>query len=115
MINELSPGLDLSLAPAGFLPQAGGELIGQTLTDQKLAGIKFNQELKKAATDLEALHINNLLSELRSSEQAADDLFGGSLAQEFFKEMLDEQYAKLMADSGNFGLAQILVEQNKRT
>ncbi|MBL0691100.1 MAG: rod-binding protein [SAR324 cluster bacterium] len=96
------------------LNEAKDSAIEKKLSHIKEQNSKFNESLKKAAMELETLHINGLLKELRSAENSEDDLFGNSLAQEFYKGMLDEEYARIMAESSRFGLAKMVVEFNQR-
>lgn len=89
--------------------------INQQISNIKTENDKFNAELKKAAVDLESLHISQILKQMRASSDPQDDLFGDSLTKEFFTSALDGEYAKLMAESGGIGIAKMIIENNKRT
>lgn len=62
------------------------------------------RRLDRAAKDFEAVLIAQLLAPLFSSV-ATPAVAGGGKSEEFFKSLLQEAYARTMAEHGGFGLA----------
>lgn len=57
-----------------------------------------------AAKDFEAVFIAQMLAPLFSSVETPA-IAGGGKSEEFFKSLLQESYAKAMAERGGFGIA----------
>lgn len=81
--------------PHGTLPQSHG-----TPRDQ----------LAKAARQFEAIFVRQLLSEARKSNLGGDSLLGGQ-GLDTFRQMQDDRFAELAADTGAFGLAKMIEQQ----
>lgn len=60
--------------------------------------------LADAAKEFEAVFIAQMLSPLFNSV-STPEIAGGGKSEEFFKSLLQEAYAKAMADRGGFGIA----------
>ncbi|HEX8447350.1 MAG TPA: rod-binding protein [Sphingomonas sp.] len=75
---------------------------GVALTAQK-------DGLAKAAKQFEAVFLRQMIGSMRQAT-LADDVFGSS-ASEQFRDMQDGRLADNMADSGGFGIAQMLLKQ----
>ena len=72
---------------------------------------KQKEQLWDAALDLEALFVQQLISAMQRTVSREDGVFGQSKAEELFRGMLDEEWANLMAKSGDIGLARDLYDQ----
>ena len=59
---------------------------------------------REAAEELEGVFINTLIETMFSSVET-DGPFGGGHSEEVFRSMMNEQYAKSIAQSGGIGLA----------
>jgi flagellar protein FlgJ len=70
-----------------------------------------NSELYKASQDFEALFIKQMLDVMRKTIHKEDDLLGGGLGQDVYEDMLYNEYAKKMASTAQFGLADIIYKQ----
>ena len=80
----------------------------QQLTPDQQAALG---KLHKVATQFEGLFVGMLLKEMRKSE-SDDTIFGQkSNGEKIFGEMLDEQRAQSMANTGAFGIGAILERQ----
>ena len=73
--------------------------------------IDRNSELFKASQDFEALFIKQMLDVMRKTIHKEDDLLGGGLGQDVYEDMLYSEYAKKMASTAQFGLADIIYRQ----
>jgi flagellar protein FlgJ len=73
--------------------------------------IDRNSELYKASQDFEALFIKQMLDAMRKTIHKEDDLLGGGLGQDVYQDMLYDEYAKKMAATAQFGLADIIYKQ----
>lgn len=63
-----------------------------------------NARIDAAAKDFEAVFIAQMLAPLFSSVETPA-IAGGGKSEEFFKSLLQEGYAKAMAERGGFGIA----------
>jgi flagellar protein FlgJ len=73
--------------------------------------IDRNSELFKASQDFEALFIKQMLDVMRKTIHKEDDLLNGGLGQDVYEDMLYDQYAKKMASTAQFGLADMIYRQ----
>lgn len=71
---------------------------------------KAKARLKEVSYELEAIFVNQLLKEMRASVHKTG-LFNGGYAEEIYEGMLYDEYAKLIAKSDQFGLANQIYEQ----
>lgn len=74
---------------------------------------RYNAELKKASDGFEELFVHQLLKEMRKSIPKTGLLDGGR-GEEIFQDMLDENYAKVITESGGLGLSDVIYEANKK-
>jgi Rod binding domain-containing protein len=79
-----------------------------------LNGKKTEEDLKKAASDFEAVFVKQFLDVMDSTVQKSEFLHGGS-AEDTFKGMLNEQMAINIASNPNtsFGFAEQIYRQMK--
>ncbi len=71
---------------------------------------RSDAELKSASEQFEALLLNLMIREMRSTVPESV-LFNRSMAQEMFTGMLDEQVAVKMAANGGIGLGRLIFDQ----
>ena len=69
------------------------------------------EKLAETAKEFEAVFTAQLLSMMRDTASQTDFLGGNSTSMKIFNSMLDEQYALRMAESGQLGLADMLIRQ----
>jgi flagellar protein FlgJ len=74
-------------------------------------GIDRNSELYKASVDFEALFIKQMLDVMRKTIHKENGLLEGGLGQDVYEDMLYGEYAKKMASTAQFGLADIIYRQ----
>lgn len=67
-------------------------------------------QLREVAFQMEAMFINMMLKEMRATLHKTD-LFDAGFAQDVFEDMLYQEYAKTMAKTANFGLAEQIYHQ----
>jgi flagellar protein FlgJ len=67
--------------------------------------------LRAAATEFEVLFAKQMLNTMRATLNTENDMLHGGLAQEFFEDMLYEEYARMMAKTGDLGIADIIYNQ----
>ncbi len=75
------------------------------------ARIDRGSELYKASQEFEALFIKQMLDVMRKTIHKEDDLLGGGLGQDVYEDMLYDEYAKKMASTAQFGLADMIYRQ----
>ncbi len=66
--------------------------------------------LEKAAKEFEALMVEMMVREMRKNVPQSP-LLGESKGHQVFREMLDGEYVRLMAQRTDFGLSKMLVQQ----
>lgn len=92
-----SADMAMARAKAGLAAQNSAEK-NSTLSPEKLKAIDA------ASKDFEAVFLSEMLGHMFSSIQA-DPEFGGGDAENTWKGMMTEQYAKRIVDSGGIGLS----------
>jgi Rod binding domain-containing protein len=101
--------------PAG-LPDAA--LLQDTANAQRaksLAGKKPTRaEIEKTAVEFEAMFLSAMLQPVFASLKTGDSLFGGGHGESAFQPMLIDEYAKIMAKSGQLGVANMVRTQMLR-
>lgn len=88
--------------------QAGGETQGTQLTAAQQQAL---QKLHSAATQLEGVFLDMLFSAMRDTVPKQGIFGDQSMAEDTFQQMLDEQRAQSVAQSGSFGIAKVLEQQ----
>jgi flagellar protein FlgJ len=72
--------------------------------------IDKNSDLYKACVDFESLFLKQMLDVMRKSVPK-EGLLGGSLGQDIYEDMLYDEYAKKMAETAQFGIAEAIYTQ----
>lgn len=73
---------------------------------------KKDQELREVSSDFESLFVTQMMNAMRESVPESD-LLPKSNGEKVFRSMLDQEYAKMAAQSGKLGLGQMIYEQLK--
>lgn len=81
------------------------------LPEREAAPIR--EELREAAHQFEAILLRQMLASARSTDFGGNDLFGGE-GESTFREMRDERFAELTAQSGQLGFAAAIESQLAR-
>ena len=95
--------------------QANSQRVERNMIDTKNGlkiGEQSDEELKNASEQFEALLLNFMIKEMRSTVPESG-LFERSMAEEIFTGMLDEQMAGKMAKNGDVGLSRLIFDQLK--
>lgn len=79
----------------------------------KAVAAKEDKQLKEAAKQFEALFIYQMYSQMRESIDKGGLLDGG-LANNIFQGLLDQEVSIEAAETGSFGLADLIYKQLKR-
>lgn len=69
-----------------------------------------SSKLYKVSQEFEAIFIKQMLNVMRKSVSKSGLLDGG-MAEEIFEDMLYDEYAKKMAVTGSFGIADMIYKQ----
>jgi len=81
---------------------------------QKVQSEKDDKKLREACQELEAVFVNQLLRQMRATVPRGG-ILEESTGSQIYREMLDEEYSKLIAKSpGNLGIGEMLYKQLKR-
>lgn len=70
------------------------------------------KKLKEACQQMESIFLHKMITQMRNSIPKSE-FFPTSKGEEIFQDMLDEEYAKSMAQAGGIGLADMLYQQLK--
>ena len=73
------------------------------------AKAKQLEKLKGAAQQFEAVFLRQMIGSMRQAK-LSDDILGGA-ATDTFREMSDSKLADSMAETGGFGIAEMLLKQ----
>lgn len=84
-------------------------IAGRSANGKKLS----DEEMREVGTQFESLLLHQLLTTMRKTIQKSD-LFGESSAQRIYDDMFDEKMAATVAESGQTGLANAIIEEIKR-
>lgn len=71
---------------------------------------KNSMAIKKAAREFESLFVGMMLKSMRETV-GKDTLTGGGHGEEVYRALLDQEYAKAVAENGSLGLARIIEKQ----
>ncbi len=77
----------------------------------KKPAIDKSSDLYKACQDFEAIFIKQMLDVMRKTVHKEDDLLNGGMSQDIFEDMLYDEYARKMAQTAQFGLADTVYRQ----
>lgn len=91
----------MPIDPIAGLPEANEQGVNRQLS---------NSELKEACQAFESVFVTYMLKEMRGTVSEGGLLEGGP-GQSMYKEMLDEEYAKSISESGSLGLADLMYQQ----
>ncbi|MBI4082013.1 MAG: rod-binding protein [Candidatus Lambdaproteobacteria bacterium] len=107
---RLDLGIADSLSPA--MARAQSELAKVRAQAAALARNKDDdpKAVRAMAQEFEALLIEQMIHAMRQGEPEAQ-LLEPSRGEQVFREMLDGEYARLLAQRGGIGLADLLVQQ----
>ncbi|MBZ0217898.1 MAG: rod-binding protein [Fimbriimonadaceae bacterium] len=83
---------------ANSLPAASANAHAASGADQS------KEQARKSAVEFEGVFLSLMLKEMFSGVQSEGDFTGG-FGEEMFRDMLSEQYAQTIADTGGIGLA----------
>ena len=102
--NRALPGIGQFKAPAGSLAaQASAKGSSRAPVDK-------SSKLYKVSQEFEAIFIKQMLNVMRKSVSKTG-LMDGGMAEEIFEDMLYDEYAQKMAESGSFGIADMIYRQ----
>jgi len=76
-------------------------------------GITNAEQALQVAQDFEAVFLAQLMEQMMG-ETTQSEMFGGGPGESAFRGMLNEEYAKVMAQSGGIGLADDLAREMLR-
>lgn len=89
--------------------QIGGTTTGRTAGAASAATPARDPSLEKAAKAFEAIFLRQMIGAMRSSS-LSDGIFDSS-ATDQFRDMADARTADQMAQTGKFGIAELLMRQ----
>ncbi len=72
------------------------------------------EAIREIAEEFEALFVGIMLDSMRSTRQPEQNLLYGGMAEDMFDEMLFDEYARQIAQSGDLGIADMLVSELSR-
>jgi flagellar protein FlgJ len=98
------PGISKTQASSG---SAAARAEGSARVQPK---IDKSRRLYKVSQEFEAIFIKQMLNVMRKSVSKTG-LMDGGMAEEIFEDMLYDEYAQKMAESGSFGIANMIYKQ----
>ncbi|OGH04477.1 MAG: hypothetical protein A2600_04265 [Candidatus Lambdaproteobacteria bacterium RIFOXYD1_FULL_56_27] len=102
--------------PAAPSSAKGFEQLAKTKDAAKTEAQKaqFNRELKVACDGFEEIFTKKMLETMRDNTFKSDFLSGGH-GEEIFRDMLDENYSKLITQTRSLGLSDWIFENTKKS
>jgi Rod binding domain-containing protein len=70
-----------------------------------------DEQLRAVAVEFEALFAKQMLDAMQATLNPESDMFNGGMAEEIFRDMLNQEYSRMMAQEGSLGIADMIVEQ----
>ncbi len=98
---------------ASYTPSAADRAVERAAETARRLGpgaVDKGSPLYKVCLEFEAIFIKQMLNSMRKTVEKTGLLDGG-LAEDFFEDMLYDEYAKKMAATANFGLASMIYSQ----
>lgn len=87
------------------------QLLSQALTEvSKTAKGKDPEQLKKAAEQFEAIFLQQMFKDMRNTVPT-DGLLARENADDIYNQLQDAEAAKIMAERGGIGLAELMMQQ----
>ncbi|MBN1916594.1 MAG: rod-binding protein [Verrucomicrobia bacterium] len=96
----------VSTSTIAFMPALDRAALTARAESPQAAAVRI-PKLLAACESFEAVFLSKLMRVMREGEPK-DTLFGGSMAEGIYREMLDDQFADEMAKSGSTGIGRIL-------
>ena len=93
-----------------YLPNNNLPRVGAFGVSNQNGTVDKTSKLYKVSQEFEAIFIKQMLNVMRKSV-GKTGLLDGGLAEEFFEDMLYDEYAEKMAESGSFGIADMIYRQ----
>ena len=93
-----------------YLPKNDLPRIAAAGASKQNRSIDKTSKLYKVSQEFEAIFIKQMLNVMRKSV-AKTGLLDGGMAEEFFEDMLYDEYAEKMAESGSFGISDMIYRQ----
>lgn len=89
-----------------------GNLMKVNPNAQKISVAESKQQmmkqLKEVANGMEEQFANMLVKEMKKSIDKNEE---GSTAMQIYESMLDQEYARILADQGKLGLSEVIIKQ----
>lgn len=79
--------------------------------DSSPAGAQRDKQLRDVSVEFESIFVKQMLDSMRQTVDTQNDLFQGGLGQNIFEDMLYTEYSRMMAKTGDFGIADMLYRQ----
>jgi peptidoglycan hydrolase FlgJ len=74
-----------------------------------------DEQIREAAQEFESVFLFQMLKQVRNSiHKEEEGIMNGGMGEEMFTGLLDEEYAKVMANSNSTGLADVIYQQMSR-
>jgi flagellar protein FlgJ len=97
----------------GYTPTASDRSVERAADAARRLGpgaVDKGSPLYKVCLEFEAIFIKQMLNSMRKTVEKSGLLDGG-MAEDFFEDMLYDEYAKKMAETANLGLAAMIYGQ----
>ncbi len=105
-MSNLSPDTSIALLQASQGQSA--DALNKTKNAQRTQNI---EEIDRAAQEFEAMFITEMMKPMFEDVMKPDPMFGGGKGEEIFSGMMLTEYGKLMAQTGQLGIADMVKEE----
>jgi flagellar protein FlgJ len=103
----------VEITAKSYLPTASDRAVEHAAAAARRLGpsaVDKGSPLYKVCLEFEAIFIKQMLNSMRKTVEKSGLLDGG-MAEDFFEDMLYDEYAKKMAETANLGLAAMIYGQ----
>jgi len=102
---------ELTIPPTTLVQDRQAEQLGARakVVKEPLSDAK-RKELKKISQDFESLFVGMMLKSMRATVQE-DTVTGGGRAEQTYRELLDQEYAKAASKRGGRGIASMVEKE----
>jgi len=93
------------------VPTGAAQVQGSGARVADASRVDKKSKLFEQCQEFESIFVKMMTKEMRNSVDKTDSLLSGGWAEDIYQDMLDDEYAKSMAKTAGFGLADQLYRQ----
>lgn len=96
------------------VPSSASQVQGTGARVADSSRIDKKSDLYKQCQEFESIFVKMMLTEMQKTVDKSDDIMSGGYSEEIFQDLLNDEYAKSMSKTADFGLGDQLYRQLSR-